>query len=339
MAGKNYQVVIVFNLEKKTTHGEAKDLIALGGTSTTTDFLYHAMQTLGEKVTRLPVSGTLDQLRGELGQFPREGTFIFNNCDGFNGINIGSVDVTRVIEEMQYEHSGAPAEAILRCTDKVQFKQTLLKAGIPTPAFQVFHRTPRRILIKLPVIIKPAREDGSVGIELASVAADTPSALRRISYIIQRYRQPALVEEFIDGRELNAALWGNNPVNALPIAEQDYGLIADPLKRLLTYDSKWEPESFYYKNIPSICPARLSPEESMSVNAVSKLTYEALGLRDYGRIDIRLKDGIPWVIDVNDIPDLSPDSGFPNTAKAYGIEYNAMVRQLLDISLNRVGWI
>jgi D-alanine-D-alanine ligase len=338
MSGKNYQVVIVFNLEKRTTHGEAKDLIALGGTSTTTNHLYHAMQALGERVSKMPVSGTLDSLRDQLSHFSQEDTFVFNNCDGFNGINTGSVDVTRVIEEMGFEHSGAPAEAIRLCTDKIQLKEILSRAGIPTPNYQVFEKTPRRLQLTMPVIVKPAREDGSVGIELVSVANDAGSALKRIAYIIERYHQPALVEEFIDGRELNAALWGNNPTVAMPIAEQDYSRIRDPLKRLLTYASKWEPDSFYYKNIPVICPAKLTPDENMSVEAVAKLTYEALGLRDYGRIDLRLKDGIPWVIDVNDIPDLSPDSGFPNTAIAAGYDYNSMVRRLLDVSLQRVGW-
>lgn len=339
MSGKKYQVVIVFNLEKQTTHGEAKDFIALGSTSTTTDLLYHAMLELGERVSRLPVSGTLGMLREQLSSFPVKETLIFNNCDGFNGINIGAVDVTRVIEDMRFEHSGAPAEAILQCADKIHFKENLTKAGIPTPAYQVFEKIPRQIQLNLPVIVKPAREDGSVGIELASVANDPGSALKRIAYIIERYHQPALVEEFIDGRELHSALWGNDPPAALPISEQDYSLIPEPLKRLLTYDSKWEPESFYYRNIPVICPARLTPEESMSVESVAKLTFEAQGLRDYGRIDLRLKDGVPWVIDVNDIPDFSPESGFPSTALSAGIEYNAMVRRLLDISLQRVGWL
>jgi D-alanine-D-alanine ligase len=170
------------------------------------------------------------------------------------------------------------------------------------------------------------------------VASDVGSALRRIAYIIERYHQPALVEEFVDGRELNVSLWGNDPITVLPISEQDYTLIPEPLKRLLTYDSKWEPDSFYYRNIPVICPAQLSPEESMSVESAAKMTFEAQGLRDYGRIDIRLKDGIPWVIDANDIPDFSPDSGFPNTARVSGYDYNGMVRQLLDIPLQRVGW-
>jgi len=177
-----------------------------------------------------------------------------------------------------------------------------------------------------------------VGIELCSVADNLKSAGERIAYIIETYRQPALVEEFIIGRELNVSLWGNAPLEVMPVTEQDYSQISDPLQRLLPYDSKWVMDSFYFNHIPAVCPADLSPQDLQVVRQTARRAFESIGLRDYGRVDIRLRDGVPMVIDINDIPDFSPSSGFPFTAKAAGFEYPDMVQRLLDIGLQRIGW-
>lgn len=333
------QILLVYNLEEKTTQGEDKDLIALEDTSATADHLYRAMLEMGEHVSKLPVNGTLENFRDQLRTYSPANTFIFSNCDGFNGVNIGSVDIVCVIEELGFEHSGAPASAIQRCTDKTLSKDCLTKAGIPTPAYQIFEKPSNRLQIKPPVIIKPCREDGSVGIDFQSVAKDARSALQRAAYIIEKYHQPALVEEFIHGRELSLSLWGNTPISVLPISEQDFSAVTDPFQRVLTYDSKWLPDSFLFSNVPTSCPALLAPQELSILTQTAKRVFESIGLRDYGRVDFRLQDGIPWVIDVNDIPDLSPESGFPFSAKAAGYSYIDLVKHLLEICLQRIGWL
>ncbi len=336
---RNRQILLIYNLEENTTWGEEKDLIALEDTSVTSGHIYRAMQELGEKVIRLPLQGTLDELRQHLEGYPSNDTFVFNNCDGFNGINMGSVDVLDVVEEMGFAHSGAPASAVRRCTDKILAKECLGGAGIPTPAYQVIENPSTPLLVDLPVIVKPCREDGSVGIDDKSVAGDAESALQRSAYIVAKYHQPALVEKFIPGRELSLSLWGNSPVSALPISEQDYSAVPDPCQHLLTYDSKWLPDSFLYKNVHTICPANLSPGELSLIAQTGARVFEAIGLRDYGRVDFRLQDGIPWVIDINDIPDLSPESGFPLSARAAGIDYNDMIRHILNMCFQRIGWL
>jgi D-alanine-D-alanine ligase len=160
----------------------------------------------------------------------------------------------------------------------------------------------------------------------------------RIAYVIEHYRQAALVEEFIPGRELAVSMWGNKKVEALPISEQDYSLIENPLQHLLTYESKWMPESFYYRNILTCCPAILDPKEEKHVADTALRAYRAVGMRDFGRADIRYHNGIPYVIDINEVPDFSPGAGFSNSATAAGYSYVEMIGHLLELALEREGW-
>ena len=244
-----------------------------------------------------------------------------------------------MIEDMGFGHTGSTADAIALCTDKVRAKETLVEAGLPTPSYQVFEEAHGAVQIPLPAIIKPALEDGSMGIDFKSVVKSRQRAfMNRVAYVVDNYHQPALAEKFIGGRELNVAVWGNGHLDALPIDEEDYSRVKDPMKRFLTYASKWNENSFYFKNITPLCPADLPEVEAEYVKSVAVKSFRAIGLRDFGRIDMRYEDGVPYVVDVNDIPDLSPSSGFPRTARAGGYDYNSMVGHILDLALKREGW-
>ncbi len=332
------QIAIVYNLDEQTIRGEPEDLIAIQYTANTTQYLFDAFCALGYATSKIAVRTSLEDFKWELSQFSPKNTFIFNNCDGFSGENIGSVLVTRIIEEMGFKHTGATADVVELCIDKAQTKKRLMAFGVPTPLFQVIEDPGEELHLQLPVILKPLTEDGSIGIDLRSVAA-TPADFRaRLAYIIERYCQPAMVEEYISGREFAVAMWGNLQVETLPIAEEDYSWVQDPLQRFLTYEAKWDEKSPYFQNINVCCPASLAEIEAERVCQTAVAAYRAIGLRDFGRVDIRYRDGIPFIIDVNEIPDLSPESGYPRTAQIAGYTYNAMVEKLLDFALRREGW-
>ena len=184
------------------------------------------------------------------------------------------------------------------------------------------------------MIVKPSIEDASMGIDLCSVVGNLEDLFNRVAYIIEEYEQPAMVEQFIAGRELAVAMWGNEIVEILPIAEDDFSAIPDPLQHVLTYESKWKPESPYFQNIPPRIPASLTPKEEQAVRKVAENTFRAVGLRDLGRVDIRFDNGIPYVIDINELPDLSPDAGFWNSVRATGLTYPQMVERILIMLLN-----
>jgi D-alanine-D-alanine ligase len=249
------------------------------------------------------------------------------------------VSVIKLVEERGFSHTGTMAEGIELCTNKPCAKEQLMDCGIPTPIFQVFHRPEGTLHMNFPVIIKPATEDASMGIDLHSVATHPAALFDGLRRVIEHYQQPAIVEQFIPGREIAVAMWGNSSIKVLPITEEDFSSISDPMQHLLTFEAKWEQNSFYYQNILARCPAALSPEEEAKIQQVAITTFQAMGLRDFGRVDIRYCEDVPYVIDINELPDLSPESGFWNSARAAGYQYPEMIEHILQLALKREGWL
>jgi D-alanine-D-alanine ligase len=334
-----HKVAILYNKDVQVTRGDPQDLLAIQCTITATQNLSKALASQGYQVAKIPVRGSLEELAGRLRSYSPKETFIFNNCDGFNGNNLGAVQVIRLIERMGFSHTGASADSIELCINKPRCKENLQRFGVPTPRYQVFEKAEGNFGLEFPVIVKPAVEDASMGIDLCSVVGNREDLFRRVVYIIEEYQQPAMVEQFIGGRELAVAMWGNDIVEVLPIAEDDFSAIPNPLEHLLTYESKWKPESLYFQNIPSRIPAVLTNKEEQVVHKVAKDSFRAMGLRDLGRVDMRFENGIPYVIDINELPDLSPDAGFWNSVHVTGITYPQMVERVLLHALRREGWI
>jgi len=333
------RVAILFNKDVQVSRGDPQDLLAIQCTITATQNLYKALTSLGYDVVKIPVRSNLGELENRLCSYSPKETFIFNNCDGFNGNNLGAVQVIRLVEQMGFRHTGANADSVELCTNKPRCKESLKRFGVPTPRYQVFEQVEGEFYLEFPVIVKPSVEDASMGIDLASVVCNQEDLFSRVAYIIQEYQQPAMVEQFIAGRELAVAMWGNEIVEILPIAEDDFSAIPDPLQHVLTYESKWKPESAFFQNIPSRIPACLTPKEEQTVCKIAEASFRAVGLRDLGRVDIRFDNGIPYVIDINELPDLSPDAGFWNSVHVTGLTYPKMVEGVLIHALKREGWI
>ncbi|MFH2102956.1 MAG: ATP-grasp domain-containing protein [Chloroflexota bacterium] len=330
-------IVVVFNLEREFLRGDPKELAAAQDTATTSEFIFSAIRRLGYSSAKIAIETSLDVLAQDLAQYAPKNTLIFNNCDGFIGENMGAVRVMRLVEKLGFRHTGAHSDRIFDCIDKARAKTRLMRHGVPTPPFQVFEEAKGDLRLKFPAIVKPVAEDASMGIDLESVVNNRKALFNRVEYVLATYKQPAIVEEFIIGREFAVSLWGNRIIEALPVSEEDFGGISDPLKAFLTYESKWVESSPYFQEIFSR-PAKLNPKTEMEVKEAAIDAYRAMGLRDFGRVDIRFRDGVPFVIDVNEIPDLSPESGFPRTTKMAGYSYDDMIEEILDIALRREGW-
>jgi D-alanine-D-alanine ligase len=331
-------IVILYNEELAVPYGEAKDLIALQDTASVAVHLNQALASCGYRTIPIAVRDSLEELKESLKPFSPETAFVFNFCDGFRGNNKAATKVIRLIEKLGFKHTGSSADTSSLCIDKGRAKERLMVAGIPTPSFQVYTQPVGAYRYKLPAIVKPCVDDASIGIDLDSVVTTPDELLNRVAYVIERYCQPALVEEFISGRELSVSMWGNRHVEMLPITEHDYSLIPNPLNRILSYDAKWVPESFYFKNVPARCPADMDTDDKYRVADAALRAYRAVGLRDLGRVDIRYQNQIPYIIDINEIPDLAPASGFPNAAMKAGYSYAGMVEHILRLAMQRERW-
>jgi D-alanine-D-alanine ligase len=334
-----YQVAILYNKDDQVKRGHPQDLLAIHYTIAASQNIFNALTSLGYQVVTIPVTDSLEEIADRLNSFSSKETFIFNNCDGFNGNNLDAVQVVRLIERLGFKHTGAGADAIETCIDKPRCKESLKRSGIPTPQYEVFEKAEGESWLEFPVIVKPSLEDASMGIELCSVVCSREDLFKRVAYIIDEYQQPAIVEQFIGGREFAVAIWGNEVLEVLPISEDDFSAIANPLEHVLTYESKWKPESPFFQKTPAHVPAALSSTEKQVIQKVASESFRAVGLRDLARMDIRFDNGIPYIIDINELPDLSPDAGFWNSVQATGLTYPKMVERVLQYALKREGWI
>lgn len=330
---------VVYNTNGEPHRGEPRDIIAIQETAEIAESIGNALSQMGYSYIKLPVRTSLDELRASLSSLSTENTLIFNVCDDFGGVSLGAARVAEVIEGMGFMYTGETTNAIALCMDKAQTKERLILSGVPTPPYQIFERPGGEFQLNFPVIIKPMTEDASFGIDFESVAWEAQAVFTRVAYIIEKYRQPALVEEFLVGRELTVGLLGNEVLEALPISEIDFSSIDDPYRRILTYEAKWMVDSPLYRATQSICPADLSVEEAEQVLGVASEAYRAVSLRDYGRIDIRYVDGIPFVIEVNEAPDLAEDAGFAKASAVAGYSYARMIERIMNIALVRHGYL
>jgi D-alanine-D-alanine ligase len=226
--------------------------------------------------------------------------------------------------------TGSGPEALRLCLHKESAKRALLAAGVPTPRAAILRRPPARLPLALPCIVKPCREDGSVGIDRGAVV-DSLEALRaRVGYVTGALSQPALAEEYIDGRELNlSVLEGDAGPALLPPAEIDFGGLPPGAPRIVAYDAKWTPGSAYWDSTARVFP-ELAPPLYAAVRRAALTAFSALGLSGYGRVDIRLDArGRPFVIDVNPNCDLAPDAGLAAAAERAGMSYPALIAAIV----------
>jgi D-alanine-D-alanine ligase len=154
-----------------------------------------------------------------------------------------------------------------------------------------------------------------------------------IQFLKSTYRQDILVEEYIDGRELNIAVLGDR---TLPVSEIKFDGLPKGLPKIVTYDGKWIADSVYYENTKPSCPAMLDPDLKIEIEKTALLAFKAMECRDYARVDIRLnKKNVPFVIEVNPNPDISMDSGFARAAAAADINYSNLLFTIAGFALAR----
>jgi D-alanine-D-alanine ligase len=189
--------------------------------------------------------------------------------------------------------------------------------------------------LSFPLIVKPVAEDASIGVGPDAVVHALPALRERVAYVVGRYRQAALAETFVVGREFNVALWGDPP-RALPLAEIDFGAFDDPYDQIVSFAAKWEDASFEYHHTPALCPAPVNGRLGRRIGGAARRAWAAIGCQGYARVDVRLDaGGVPHVVEVNCNPDLSPEAGFYNAARAAGHSYAGMAAHILEIARNR----
>lgn len=262
---------------------------------------------------------------------------VFNWCEGLEGVPRSYNLIPPVLESLGFAYTGADAWALATTQDKAATKIILDRLHIPTPAWGTFRSASE---VKhwdiFPAIVKPAAEHCSCGITNGAVVSDMDQLHKRVDMIVRTFGGEALVEDYIEGREFNVSIWGNGKPAPLPLYEIDFSDIPDPMSRIVDYDAKWNKGSFSYEHTPSRCPAQVDQDVAERIRSVAMAAYRALRLRDYGRIDMRVRDGQPYVVDVNANCDITIDGGFAKTAAVAGFDYGAMASRIVNLAARRM---
>ncbi len=331
-AGK---VLVLYNYSQTLVKGEPKDILAERGVIACAQAVARALAEAGYTVEVVAFSTDIE---AALAPYPPKDWVVFNLGEGLEGRLFEEARIAWALEAMGYRFTGSPGDAIARSTHKARAKAILAEAGVPTPPWKLL-RDPAEAdgwPADGPVIVKPVSEDASIGIGPEAVVTNPLQLWERVAYIVNRYRQAALAEKFIAGREFNVSLWGSEP-EVLPLAEVDFSAFANPLERIVSFAAKWEPDSFEYRNTPVLCPAPVEPELKAKIEEMARKAWRAIGCRGYARVDMRVDSaGNPYVVEVNCNPDLSPDAGFYRAARAAGYTYTEMVVRILRMAMEDV---
>jgi D-alanine-D-alanine ligase len=331
------RVTILYNDDSAHAHGEAIDALAVLAVVEAAQAVAASCRKGGYE-TELVAAPT--DPAGLLAAVARaRGGVLFNLVEALGGDPTLEPAVASLFELEGVVYTGSAPRAILVGLEKPLARAVLAARGVPIPAGTLLERGDEPIAGAPPYIVKPSREDASHGISTESVVPSEAAARERARYVREKYLQAALVEEFVDGREFNITVLGEgDDLEVLSPGEIDYAEFPAGKPRLVTYEAKWLVGSPEYLGTRSVGARGLDGELGRRVAEIARAAYRAVGLRDYGRVDIRLHlDGGPRVLEVNPNPDVSPGGGVSLAAARSGIDYDALIWRIVRGAVARLG--
>ncbi len=264
---------------------------------------------------------------------------IFNLTESFGEDDTADFKIAGFLELLGKRYTGSGTRGLMLAQDKAIAKKIFAFHGIRTP---VFARSFRGRLdfshdLQFPVIVKPAREDGSIGIEFSAVVSSIKELMERIDWLHQHFDSPVLIEEYVEGREIYVGVLGNDKPEALPIVELDLSKLPEGTPKIASAEVKWGKGTKAYRDTKSSIAVDLPDDTVALAQRTAIAAYQALELRDYGRVDMRLQpDGAVQVIEVNPNPWLSSRAELAMAARKSGRTYPQLVAEIVDLALARV---
>ena len=296
-----------------------------------------ALTSLGHVTARVSVAADVEQLVLALKAAPPD--LVFNLAESFDGKSALESNVAALLNLIDLRYTGSSPAALLMAGDKSLTKKVLSFHKILTPQFATVYRGALDHVgdLAFPLIVKPPQEDASLGITSKSVVRDIRELLGTMDALQREFQAPVLVEEFIDGREFYVGVIGNSDVKALPIMEMDFTGYPEGRPKIASWEAKWGDEGdekgAEFEGTKSIFPTNVSEELATRMQRVAIDAFQALRLRDYARVDLRVnaKEEI-YVIEVNPNCYLERSAEFASAAAKDGIDYNALVNRIVELA-------
>jgi D-alanine-D-alanine ligase len=334
------KVGLIYNLRRKIEGNEniPEDFYVEFDDESTVNAIASALRRGGCKVIKIEADEEayfkLHRLKPDI---------VFNIAEGLRGESRES-HIPVILEMLGIPYTGSSPATLAICLNKALTHKVLSSYGIPSPKFQVFKSPYEKIDsdLQFPLIVKPLLEGSSKGIRSKSLVKDEDSLRRQVSWLIENYRQPAIVEEFMPGREFTVGLIGNDEPVVLPIVEIQLDKLPNSANPIYSYEAKWIWDTPENPLDIFRCPAEIPKDLEDYIKEISIKTFKVLECRDLCRIDIRLDgEGTPRVLEVNPLPGLIPDpkahSCFPEAARAAGFTYDQLICTILWQALKRYG--
>src|SRR5262249_15504655 len=322
------RIGFAFNM-KRVDSKSGNDSEAEYDTPETIEAIRLAIESFGHTVLPLEANTEFPRILAE-----EKPDLVFNIAEGVVGRNREAV-VPALCELLGIPYTGSDSATLAIALDKALTKKVLRQHGVGTPEFQVMQSGKERLspTLRFPLIVKPNQEGTSKGISGSSVVDDEAALRAAVREILERYRQPALIEEYIPGREFTVGLLGDRRPRVLPPMEI---LFKDTTHPRPVYDYAIKQD--WQKHVEYACPARLSVGEARAIERAARETFVALDCRDVARVDLRMNpQGAVYVLEVNPLPGLTPDySDLVLIAKAAGLDYRTLIGEILAGGLKRL---
>jgi D-alanine-D-alanine ligase len=298
--------------------------------------IFEALEKLGHEPSYLILDGSP---QGLTSLAKCEADLIFNLTESFAGDDTKEMHVAAYLDLLGLRYTGAGPHASFLAQDKAIAKKMFAFHGIRTPYFATSYRGTIEHAhdIAFPLIVKPLAEDGSIGINSNAVVTSVKELMERVQYIQDEFDSPAIIEEYIEGREIYAAILGSYEyAQALPLVELDFSKLPKGTPKIASYDVKFEKDAEAYKLTKSSIAEDLDEETIERLTQTALAAHRAVKLRDYGRIDLRLSaKGEVYVLEANPNPWLSSKQEFAMAAKASGRSYTQLIGEIVELAMGR----
>ena len=294
------------------------------------------LEKAGHEVRPLGLGDNLGDLRNAITEWKPD--VAFNLMEEFQGIVTYDQHVVAFLELMRQPYTGCNPRGMMISRDKALAKQILAYHRIPTPNFALLpkgqrYRIPRKL--KFPLFVKSVTEDASLGISQASIVPDADKLKERIEFIHEQTSSDALVEEYIEGRELYVGVMGNERLRTFPVWEMDFGTLPEVMAGIATRKVKWDRRYQQKHGIRTGVAENLPEGAANYLDRLSKRIFRALSLSGYARMDFRMRpDGSVFVLEANANPNLSRGEDFAESAEAAQVSYPMLLEQIIRYGCN-----
>lgn len=296
----------------------------------------HTLEYMGHEVKKLGLGGDLGPIKATITDWNPH--IVFNLMESFEGIGMFDQNVVSYLELLRVPYTGCNPRGLMLARDKALSKTLLAYHRIPVPEFAVFRvgraiQRPKRL--KFPLIVKSLTQESSIGISQASVVEDDDKLRERVRFIHHSIGTDAIVERYIEGRELYVGVIGNLKLQVFPVWELQFKKMPEENWRIATERVKWS-DSYQKKHgITSDLASDLAPDVSEQVQRIAKRVYRTLDLSGYARVDLRLDgDGKVYVLEANPNPQLAYGEDFAESAEKAGVSYEQLLQRIMSTGLS-----